>query len=98
MTFSFDKERMTVFSPDGTPMGHITFPRIREGLVNIDRVMAYPGFRGQGLEDGMLEALLPHLDRLNQKAALTAPHAQQYVRRHTEWKHILPACIHFTSH
>ena len=98
MTFAFQKERMTAVSDDGTPVGHITFPRIRPGLVNIDRLTVYPRFRGQALEDAMMEALLVHLDSRNQKVALTCPYAQQYVGKHPEWKRLLPGCIHFESH
>lgn len=98
MTFSFEKERMTAIGTDGIPMGHITFPRVREGLVNIDHVMTYPKFRGQGVAERMMEALLQHLTRLDQKAALTCPYAQQYVGKHPQWKQILPEKMHFTSH
>ena len=98
MTFSFEKERMTAISNDGIPMGHITFPRVREGRVNIDHVMTDPKFRGQGVAEHMMEALLQHLIRLDQKAALTCPFAQQYVGKHPQWKTLLPGEIHFTRH
>ena len=98
MTFAFEKERMTAISSDGIPMGYITFPRVRSNLVNINHVMAYPKFRGQGVADGMMDALLSHLAEQNQKAALTCPYTQQYVRKHDEWKHILPDKLHFTTH
>lgn len=98
MTFSFEKERMTAIGNDGIAMGHITFPQIRADLVNINHVMTYPRFRGQGVADSMMDALLTHLDSQHQRAALTCPYAQQYVRRHGQWKHILPGSIHFESH
>ena len=98
MTFAFEPERMTAISTDGTPMGHIAFPRIRAGLVNISHVVTYPGFRGQGVADSMMDALLAHLTGLNQKAALTCPYAQQYVGRHPQWKAILPGDIHCMTH
>ena len=98
MTFAFQKERMTAVNDDGTPVGHITFPRIRPGLVNIDQLTMFPQFRSPELADQMMEALLTYLDSQNQKAALTCPQAQQYVGRHPEWKHLLPGCIHFESH
>ena len=98
MTFSFEKERMTAISSDGIPMGHITFPRIRAGLVNISQVKTNPRFRGQGVEDRMMDALLTHLTQQNQKAALTCPYAQQYVGKHQKWRHILPGKLHFGTH
>ena len=98
MNFTFEKERMTACSPEGTAMGFVTFPRVRAGLVNIAQITVYPPFRGQGVEETMMEALLSHLDTRNQKAALTVPFAQQYLRSHPQWNHILPGSIHFTSH
>lgn len=98
MTFTIQKERLTALSPEGLPMGYITFPRVRAGLVNIDHVMTYPKFRGQGVAGAMMEELLRHLTKEGQKAALTCPYAQQYVEKHGQWKHLLPGKLHFTSH
>ena len=98
MTFAFEKERLTAVSSDGIPMGYITFPQIRPDLVNINHVMTYPKFRGQGVAENMMNALLTHLTGLNQKAALTCPFAQQYVSKHPQWQHLLPGHIHFTTH
>lgn len=98
MTFAFEKERMTAYSRDGVPMGHIIFPQIRAGMVNISHVMTYPKFRGQGVAEAMMDALLTHLTTQNQKAALTCPFAQQYVAKREHWKHILPGAIHCVTH
>ena len=98
MTFAIEKERLTALSSEGLPMGFVTFPQVRSGLVNINHIMTYPKFRGQGVAEGMMEALLHHLAGLGQKAALTCPYAQQYVAAHDQWTHILPGGIHFTSH
>ena len=98
MTFVFEKERIRAIGDDGIAMGHICFPRVRAGLVNISQVMAHPKFRGQHVESAMMDALLPHLNQQNLKAALTSPFAQQYISGRPEWKHILPGEIHFTKH
>ena len=98
MTLSFEKDRLTARSEEGAPMGRVTFPRIRAGLVNIDSVTVFPDFRGQGVEEAMMEALLAHLEKSFQKAALTAPFAQKYLETHPEWNHILPGQIHFTTY
>ena len=98
MTFRFEKERITTLTPEGIPMGSIMFPRVRAGLVNISAMTVQPAFRGQGVEDAMLEALLAHLERQGAKAALTCPAAQDYVAGHPQWKRILPGEMHFTTH
>ena len=98
MTFSIEKERIRAIHADGSPMGHILFPRVRAGLVNIQQMTVSPEFRGQGVEKAMLEALLSHLTCSGQKAALTVPFAQQYVAGKPQWQHILPGEMHFTTH
>lgn len=98
MTFSIQKERITAISPQGISMGYITFPRVRAGLVNIQELTVFPGFRGQGVEDAMMEALLSHLDCQGVKAALTCPSAQQYLGLHPQWRHLLPGEISFTKY
>lgn len=98
MTFTISKERLTALTPDGIPMGYITFPQVRAGLVNIDQVVTHPPFRGQGVAEEMVAALFSHLSRQGRKAALTAPFVQQYLETHPQWKHILPGEIHFTTH
>ena len=98
MTFDFEKERMTAFSNEGTPIGLIRFPRIRAGLVNIEQFFLYPEFRDKGMEEYMMEALLTHLQQTHQKAALSCPFAQQYISTHPQWKELLPGKLHFTTH
>ena len=98
MTFSFQKERINAISPDGISMGHITFPRARPGLVNINQMVVLPAFRQQGVEEAMMEALLSHLDQQGLKAVLLCPFAQQYVEKYPRWKKILPGDIHFTKY
>ena len=98
MTFTIGKDRLTAADPDGTPMGYVSFPQIRAGLVNISQVVTYPGFRDRGVAEAMLEALFYHLIRTGRKAALTCPSAQQYLEAHSQWKTILPDSIHFTTY
>ena len=98
MTFSFQKERLTAISPEGVPMGYIAFPRIRAGLVNVDRVSVSPEFRGLGVEEAMMEALFSHLSKLGLRAALTCPFAQNYAEKQPQWRSLLPGEIHFTRH
>ena len=98
MTFRFEKERITALTPEGRSMGFIAFPRIRAGLVNISQITVSSAFRGQGVEDAMLEALLAHLEEHGLKAALTCPFAQRYVEQNPRWKKILPGELHFTKY
>ena len=95
MNPTFEKERMTMLSDEGIPMGYITFPQVKKGLVNIDHVLTYPKFRGQGNAANMMEALLAHLDEQGKKVILTCTYAQTYVGKHPEWKHLLPDDIYF---
>ena len=98
MKLVFEKTRMIALAPEGTPMGQVAFPRVRAGLVTVSQVTVHPAFRGQGVEDAMMEALLAHLEQQGIKAALTCPIAQDYVAAHPQWKRILPGEISFTKY
>lgn len=98
MTFSFQKERLNAVSTEGIPIGYVAFPRVRPGLVNISQTTVFPPFRGQYIEEAMMEALFSHLSKLGLRAALTCPFAQQYLEKNPQWKNILPGEIHFTRH
>ena len=98
MKLVFEKARMIALAPEGTPMGQVAFPRVRAGLVTVSQVTVHPAFRGQGVEDAMMEALFAHLEQQGIKAALTCPIAQDYGAAHPQWKRILPGEISFTKY
>ena len=98
MEFTITKERITAIHSDGSPMGYITFPQVRAGLVTVDQMAIHPPFRGQGVEDALMEALFRHLSTQGRKAALRCSFAQGYLQAHPEWKSLLPDSIHFTTY
>ena len=94
----FQAGRLTAVSRAGKTMGYVTFPQIRKGLVNIDRVQIIPEFRSRGVEAVMLDALLMHLKEQGIRAVLTSPAAQRIAAENPQWKQILPDSMHMTSH
>lgn len=98
MTISYQAERLTCFDSDGRTMGYVTFPRIRKGLVNIDRVQIVPAYRDRKVEEALLDALLLHLRQQETKAVLTSPAAQRHAAANPRWKDVLPDSIHITTH
>lgn len=90
--------RLTAVNSAGKTMGYVTFPQIRKGLVNIDRVQIFPEYRLAGVETALLDALLPHLQQQGIKAALTSPAAQRHAAKNPRWKSVLPDSIHMTAH
>lgn len=98
ITISHQTERLTALDSDGKIMGYVTFPRIRRGLVNIDRVQIIPAYRGLKVEEALLDELLLHLLQQETKAVLTSPEAQRHAAANPRWKEILPDSIHRTIH
>ncbi|MBQ8599605.1 MAG: N-acetyltransferase [Oscillospiraceae bacterium] len=97
MPANFEKERMTMLTEDGIPMGYITFPQVKKNLVNIDHVLTYPKFRGQGNAANMMEALLAHLEQQEKKVILTCSYAQQYMADNPQWQHMMGS-VYFEKH
>ena len=98
MTIQFQPGRLTAISSSGRTMGYVTFPQIRKGLVNIDRVQIIPEYRGRGVDAALLDALLTYLQQQGVKAALTSPAAQRYAAENPLWKQVLPESMHMTTH
>lgn len=98
MTIQYQPGRLTAVDSDGRTMGYVTFPQIRKGLVNIDRVQILPEYQSWGVETALLDALLNHLQQQGTKAALTSPAAQRYAADNPVWKQILPQSMHMTTH
>ena len=98
ITIRIQTGRLTACSEFGNTVGYITFPQIRKGLVNIDRVQVAPEYRGRGVEAAMMDALLTHLRDQGMKAALTSPAVQRYAAQNPQWKQILPESMHMTAH
>lgn len=90
--------RLTAVSGAGKIMGYVTFPQIRKGLVNVDRVQIVPEYRYAGIEAALLDALLSHLQQQSMKAVLTSPAAQRYAAKNPQWKSVLPDSMHMTAH
>lgn len=98
MTVRYEKSRLSAVDGAGKTMGYVTFPQIRKGLVNIDRVQIMPGYRKEGVETALLNALLIHLEQRGEKAALTSPAAQRHAAKNPRWKAVLPDSMHMTAH
>ena len=98
ITMKYEPGRLTALSSSGMTIGYITFPQIRKGLVNVDRLQIFPEYRGRGVEAMLMDALLAHLEQQDVKAALTSPAVQRYAAEHPEWKAVLPESMHMTAH
>lgn len=98
ITIQYQPGRLTAVSSAGKIMGYVTFPQIRKGLVNIDRVQIVPEYRLADVETILLDALLSHLQQQGMKAALTSPAAQRHVANNPLWKSVLPDSMHMTAH
>ena len=98
ITMKYEAGRLTALSSSSMTMGYITFPQIRKGLVNVDRLQILPEYRGRGVEAMLMDALLAHLEQQDVKAALTSSKVQRYAAEHPEWKAVLPESMHMTAH
>lgn len=98
ISVQYQTGRLTAVDCAGKTVGYVSFPQIRKGLVNIERVQIAPEYRGRGVEAVLMDALLSHLKQKGTKAALTSPMAQRYAAEHSEWKTVLPESMHMTTH
>lgn len=89
MEFQNDGARIYALKDDGSLLAEVTFPQIREGVVEIDHTFVDPSLRGQGIAAQLLEQLVAYLRSNKLKAELTCPYAIAYFPKHPEDQDVL---------
>ena len=67
----------------------ITFPSIKDDVVNINHTFVDPSLRGQGVASKLMMELVKKLRAQNKKALISCPYAVQWFDRHEEYKDVV---------
>lgn len=80
-------EQNRVFMADENQkiVAQVTFPAVKEGLVDINHTFVDESLRGQGVAGQMMQAVAENLRRHHQKALLTCSYAVTWFEKHPEY-------------
>ena len=84
MEFQKSAGRIFALGEDGKVLAEVTFPTVKEGLVDIDHTFVDPSLRGQGVAGKLLRAAAQEMRSQGQKAKLTCSYAVTWFENHPE--------------
>jgi len=88
---NFIHEHNRIYMEDGNhqPIAEVTFPNIKENVVNIDHTFVDNSLRGQGIAGKLMEEAVTNLRNNNQKARLSCSYAIKWFGEHPECSDVL---------
>lgn len=89
MNFQHEDNRIFLLNEDGKEIAEVTFPSIKDDVVNINHTFVDPSLRGQGVASKLMMELVKKLRAQNKKALISCPYAVQWFDRHEEYKDVV---------
>jgi uncharacterized protein len=91
LDFIHDHNKVYVNDESNHMIAVVTFPIIKENVVNIDHTYVDNSLRGQGIAGRLMEETVSNLRKNNLKAILTCSYAVKWFQEHPECADILEA-------
>ncbi len=84
MNFIHEENRIYLNDETGHMVAVVTFPKVKEGVVNIEHTFVDNSLRGQGVAAKLMEEAVSHLREHNMKAILSCSYAVKWFGDHPE--------------
>lgn len=89
MTVLLAEEQAQLRTEDGRLAALLSFPRLKPGVVKLDRLLVVPPLLTQEALDRLLPAVLDQLSAQGKTAVLTCPQVQRWFPAHPEYAPLL---------
>ncbi|MFU0833517.1 MAG: N-acetyltransferase domain-containing protein [Oscillospiraceae bacterium] len=89
MNLNYEPERIYSVDQNHKVVAEVTFPEIRDGIVDINHTFVDDSLRGQGVASRLLEETAKILRTEGKRAVLTCSYAKSWFARHKEFSDIL---------
>jgi predicted GNAT family acetyltransferase len=87
--FEYEENCIYLKDDEGKTMGRIEFPAISENVVNIQRTLVDPAFRGKGVAGQLTKELAEWLRTNKKQAVLTCSYAVGWFPEHPEYDDVV---------
>lgn len=84
MKLKHDSNWIYITDDEDSIIAEVTFPNVREDLVNINHTYVDDALRGQGVAAKLMEACYDSVKKQDKKAVLTCPYAVKWFDEHPE--------------
>lgn len=87
----FIRESNRIYSRDkeGKLLAEVTFPQVKEGVVDINHTFVDDSLRGQGVAGKLMEEVTVFLKENNKKAVLTCSYAVLWFGKNEQYKDLI---------
>lgn len=83
------ENQMIMYELDGEVVGFVTFPFIKDKVVDINHTFTHTKHRGKGIAKHLTDALYDYLKEHNLKAISSCSYAVEYFKRYPEKQDVL---------
>lgn len=83
------ENQMLYIKEDDKMIAYLTFPIVRENVVNINHTYVHPSKRGLGLAKILMDHLYDYLKENNLKATATCSYADAYFKKNKDKQDVL---------
>jgi predicted GNAT family acetyltransferase len=89
MEYIVTKNMVYLINEDKKRIAYVTYPFMKEGVVDIQHTFVDESLRGQGIAGKLMEKAVDELRKDGRKAHLTCPYAKSYFEKHPEAQDVL---------
>ncbi len=94
MNYIHDSNKIYLNNENNQMIAVVTFPKVEEGIVNIDHTYVDGSLRGQGIAGKLMEAAVAHLRENSLKAKLSCSYAVKWFEEHPECSDLIVRNYH----
>lgn len=89
MEFKHESNRIYMDNEQGRTFAEVTFPEVKDGVVDINHTFVDESLRGQGIAGKLMKEAAEQLRKENKKVILTCPYAIGWFDKNKEYDDIL---------
>ncbi|MDU6263481.1 MAG: GNAT family N-acetyltransferase [Anaerocolumna aminovalerica] len=89
MEFKHESNRIYMGNEQGRAIAEVTFPEVKDGVVDINHTFVDESLRGQGIAGKLMKEAAEQLRKENKKVILTCPYAVGWFDKNKEYDDIL---------
>lgn len=83
------ENQMMFYEENDAVIGYVTFPFVKDKVVDINKTFTHSNHRGKGIAKQLLDALYEYLKEHNLRAKTSCSYAVEYFKKYPEKQDVL---------
>lgn len=89
MEYVHESNKIFLTNEEGKSIAEVTFPNVKEQVVNVNHTYVDDSLRGQGIAGKLMEELVQQLKQENKKAVLSCSYAVLWFDKHKQYDDLI---------